>query len=89
MFTNFNEVSNHIQSNHAEAVVKVVKCFECKKELPKDHEAIKNHMRSEHMPRQEIGLPNHVQSEKRQKVRYTYLVFLKSLVEFEPFFTII
>ena len=36
MFTNFNEVSNHIESNHTEAVVKVVKCFECKKELPKD-----------------------------------------------------
>ena len=66
MFTNFSEVSNHIKSNHAEAVVKVVKCFECKKELPKDHEAIKNHMRSEHMP-------THLQSGKQQRVRYVFL----------------
>ena len=28
----------------------IVKCSECKKELPDDHEIIKNHMKTEHMP---------------------------------------
>ena len=27
-----------------------VRCSECKKELPDDHEAVKNHMKNEHMP---------------------------------------
>ena len=30
------------------------RCSECKLELPKDHEAIKHHMRTEHMPKQNL-----------------------------------
>ena len=28
----------------------MVKCSECRKQLPRDHDAIKEHMRTEHMP---------------------------------------
>ena len=50
MFTNFDNVSHHIEMKH-ESVQnqQVVKCFECKQELPRDHEAIKNHMKTKHM----------------------------------------
>ena len=40
---NIENVSNFLAGN-------MVKCSECKKELPKSHEAIKHHMITEHMP---------------------------------------
>ena len=43
-----NEIHN--RNEHAEDLKgNIVICSQCKKELPQDHEAIKHHMRTEHM----------------------------------------
>ena len=36
----------------------MVKCSECRKQLPRDHDAIKQHMRTEHMPDADFILPD-------------------------------
>lgn len=70
LFKSFTDVSNHIEIKHENVVTKqqVVKCFDCKKELPRDHEAIKHHMKTEHMPRQELGLMDPIVMEKKTMV---------------------
>ena len=53
-FESFDDVTTHIEDEHDNnATENVVKCSECKKQLPRNHEAIKEHMRTEHMPHDE------------------------------------
>ena len=50
-FENFDDITTHIEDEHDnDAGENVVKCSECHKQLPRNHEAIKQHMLTEHMP---------------------------------------
>jgi len=58
-FDSFDDVTNHIEDEHENNETEnVVKCSECRKQLPRDHDAIKQHMRTEHMPDADFILPD-------------------------------
>ena len=49
IFPSFSEAEGHISIEHEDLTENVIKCAECKKDLPKDPTAIKHHMITEHM----------------------------------------
>ena len=49
IFPSFAEAEGHISIEHEDLTENVIKCAECKKDLPKDPTAIKHHMITEHM----------------------------------------